>query len=74
MRQHADAAPLGRLQSELRRAVANAPLPRLVRKPKQPGAMARAEIDPLKMLRFHGGMEDLGRFHTTLVRGGVAWA
>ena len=72
MRQHADAAPLGRLQSELRELVATAPLPQSLN--KWLAAKSPEAFDRLKLLHFHGGMEDLGRFHATLVRGGVPWA
>ena len=31
-------------------------------------------LDPYGRVVFHGGMEDLSRFHTTLVKGGAPWA
>lgn len=71
MRRHGDAAPLGTVDALLRGAATT-----LVRRAADGGAMLRRRrvVDEKGRLIFHGGMEDLSRFHSTLVRGGLPWA
>ena len=72
MRRHADHAPLGRLSAALRAAAAP-----IVERAAAAGHTERLRrqglVDGGGRLVFHGGMEDLARFHTSLVKGG-AWA
>ena len=69
MREHPDNAPLEKLAETLKLASASAlqAQPMLMR----PGALRKPTSTPGGGLVFHGGMEDLSRFHTTLVRGGM---
>ena len=66
MRRHNDATPLGKLATQLQGATGASC--------SRPGAPAFCSRPGGRMIRFHGGMEDLSRFHTTLVRGGAPWA
>ena len=69
MREHPDNAPLEKLAETLKLASASAlqVQPMLMR----PGALRKPTSTSGGGLVFHGGMEDLSRFHTTLVRGGM---
>mmetsp|Transcript_33663 Transcript_33663/g.88544 ORF Transcript_33663/g.88544 Transcript_33663/m.88544 type:complete len:90 (-) Transcript_33663:95-364(-) len=66
MASHDDSVPLRSLEQQLFDAGQA-----LIR--KAPDSMhwkRQGLIDPSGRLIFHGGMEDLSRFHTTLVQGG----
>ena len=68
MKRHSDAAPLSKLDAKLREASA----PVLQRaEAASTHLKMRRDIDAEGRLVFHGGMEDLSRFHTTLVMGGA---
>lgn len=65
MERHSDAAPLAQLSETLRAATATA----LQARDPLPGRHKPGFSE--SQLVFHGGMEDLSRFHTTLVRGSM---
>lgn len=70
MRRHSDARQLGQLSQQLRRASAAA-----LSAAGEVGSRKlrrQGQLDEEGRLVFHGGMEDLSRFHTTLVLGGAA--
>jgi len=67
MRTHHDASQLAQMDGRLRTA-ANA----LAQTNGDAKMRRQGLIDPAGRLIFHGGMEDLSRFHTSLVLGGAA--
>jgi len=71
MRAHDDARPLSFLEDDLLSAGRA-----LLTTAQDGGLKMRRQgiVDQKGRLSFHGGMEDLSRFHTTLVRGGGPWA
>jgi len=71
MRDFDDTRPLGHLERQL--AKASQPLLQQLAHSGTAHTRKHALVDQRGRLVFHGGMEDLSRFHTTLVRGGAAW-
>lgn len=69
MARHVDTAPLGELSDTLRKATTS-----LLHQAELDGRAIKMRrqslVDAGGRLIFHGGMEDLSRFHSTIVRGG----
>jgi hypothetical protein len=74
MKSHSDARQLARLSEKLQAASADAIARHGAGAPeslRRQGLQHSGYLDHSGRLIFHGGMEDLSRFHTTLVRGGA---
>ena len=70
MRMHSDASPLALLGATLR--AASAPHLQRVGEVGAERLRRQGQVDAHERLIFHGGMEDLARFHTSLVLGGAS--